>query len=216
MEFSWPFFRYWSFSAVAAAAVGGLCHTSAAWDHSHDFFNTQDHRNRGAGGGGVIALLSFQILAKIKAKPYLWNGLKCNLVLVIQRLIHSLPKWQKTGNWVGPKCQNLQSEFKGEIAFKFDLCLLNAYKLMYFYININGNKDLDEETLEGNEWVFCNLCWIFSLRIFRPSYGPAWGSCCHALHRAESESLRKIPPCQEAKWTLSEKIQPLCKGGGAT
>ena len=35
----------------------------------------------------------------------------------------------------------LKSEFKGQIVFKFDLGLLNAYKLMYFYRNINGNKD---------------------------------------------------------------------------
>ena len=31
--------------------------------------------------------------------------------------------------------------FKGQIVFKFDLGLLNAYKLMYFDSNVNGNKD---------------------------------------------------------------------------
>ena len=33
------------------------------------------------------------------------------------------------------------SDFKGQIAFKFDVGLFNAYKLMYFDRNINGNKD---------------------------------------------------------------------------
>ena len=34
----------------------------------------------------------------------------------------------------------LKSEFTGHIVSKFDLGLLNTYKLMYFDKNINGNK----------------------------------------------------------------------------
>ena len=36
---------------------------------------------------------------------------------------------------------SVKDEIKGQIAFKFDLDLLNAYKLMYFDGNINRNKD---------------------------------------------------------------------------
>jgi hypothetical protein len=45
--------------------------------------------------------------------------------------------------------QKLKSEFKGQILSKFDLGLLNAYKLMYFDGNIDGNKD--EKSLGGDD-----------------------------------------------------------------
>ena len=38
--------------------------------------------------------------------------------------------------------QKLKSELKGQIVSKFDLGLRNAYKLMYFDRNINGNRDV--------------------------------------------------------------------------
>ena len=41
---------------------------------------------------------------------------------------------------------------------KFDLGLLDAYKLIYFHRNINGTKD--DKILEGNEWNLCNQRWI--------------------------------------------------------
>ena len=41
----------------------------------------------------------------------------------------------------------VKSEFEGQIVPKFDLGLLNAYKLMYFNKNVNGDKD--DEFLGG-------------------------------------------------------------------
>ena len=43
----------------------------------------------------------------------------------------------------------LKSEFTGQIVSKLDLGLLNAYKLMYFDRNFNGNKD--SKILGGNK-----------------------------------------------------------------
>jgi hypothetical protein len=42
----------------------------------------------------------------------------------------------------------LKSEFRNQMVSKFDLGLLNAYKLMYFDRNIDGNKD--EKILEDD------------------------------------------------------------------
>ena len=46
-----------------------------------------------------------------------------------------------------------------KIRFKFDLGLLDGYKLMYFNRNINGNKD--GKIVGGNYCVLCN-----NLRIY--------------------------------------------------
>ena len=54
-----------------------------------------------------------------------------------------------------------KSEFKGQIVLKFDLGLLNTYKLMYFDKNINGNKDSKRNLRAINE-TCVTLHWVNS------------------------------------------------------
>ena len=59
------------------------------------------------------------------------------------------------------------SDFKGQIAFKFDVGLFNAYKLMYFDRNINGNKDakiweaINESCVTSILLLLCTMCSVY-------------------------------------------------------
>ena len=61
-------------------------------------------------------------------------------------------------NFIKPPAALITNEFKGRIVSKFDLDLLNLYKLMYFDKNTNGNKN--GKSFEGNKWVLFKQRWI--------------------------------------------------------
>ena len=65
------------------------------------------------------------------------------------KILPFMSKTKKTGTECVTKRQRLKSEFKGQMVSKFDLGLFDAYKLMYFVRNINGNKN--GYFLKGNE-----------------------------------------------------------------